>query len=445
MEDLKETFTSEYFRFLVFGLPTWALVDGTWALLSQLANNSPEGYDISAYLILALTCGNIFPLLIGYSLKNASLEVLSLSIQCILVLGFVTGILMAFFWDISVEISGKQVSLPLYILFFVIGACSSTSNVTHFTFVSTYDAKSTTALATGMGLGSMTAGLLGILQGLLLINYGFSVTVYYITLSILYVPAFCIFTYSLYYGFSHDTKGLLAGINGNTFGLHSTHQLDYEKGIDLDNALLRTESSQQPPTQNPMSADIRDDLNSPSSKGYVEDAGEYKDIVFIYENFPILALQMMNSSLGYGIVPAIISFSCGKFDHASRILLFATGLSAFIDPWFRALTAYVRITSITGLWLAGAFLVFLASLLLLCAGLPSSSPLFAGYGGIMPIILYISFNSLFGFTNTCVFRFFKESVRFHVHHAYRWSGIASQTGALLGSILAFALVVSNNL
>eukprot|EP01033_Poteriospumella_lacustris_P013003 gene13003-9300_t len=196
-------------------------------------------------------------------------------------------------------------------------------------------------------------------------------------------------------------------------GADSSHpRRSFERGIDLDNALHKSEL-------NPIQMLQRDDFNSPSSKGFVEEEGEYRDTDFLHEHYSILLLQMMNSSLGYGIVPAIISFACGKFDHSSRVLLFATGLSAFIDPWFRALTGYVR--------------------------LPASSSLYKGYGGIFPVILYISFNSLFGFTNTCVFRFFKESVRFHVQHAYRWSGIASQTGALFGSVLAFALVVSNSL
>lgn len=431
--------SSEYLGFLLLGWPTWALVDGTWAALSQLADHCPEGYDISAYLILALTCGNIFPLLVGFSLKNAAREVLVTAIQLILVVGFTTGILMAFLWNVSVDVSGKKSSVPLYILFFVVGACSSTSNVTHFTYVSIYDANNTTALATGMGLGSMTAGLLGILQGLVLIDHGYSVSAYYVTLSCLYIPAFVSFVHTKYKDQRRNEDGLLDDMSASRLGTDSLHpRRSFERGIDLDNALHKSEI-------NPIQMMQRDDFNSPSSKGFVEEEGEYRDTDFLHEHYSILLLQMMNSSLGYGIVPAIISYACGKFDHSSRVLLFATGLSAFIDPWFRALTGFVRIRSISGLWCAGILLLVLAGLLLMCAGLPASSSLYKGYGGIFPVILYISFNSLFGFTNTCVFRFFKESVRFHVQHAYRWSGIASQTGALFGSVLAFALVVSNSL
>jgi hypothetical protein len=39
-------------KFVVLGLPTWALVDVTWALLSQLAAHLPEEYNISGMMLL---------------------------------------------------------------------------------------------------------------------------------------------------------------------------------------------------------------------------------------------------------------------------------------------------------------------------------------------------------------------------------------------------------
>eukprot|EP01040_Poterioochromonas_malhamensis_P025182 gene25182-31345_t len=125
--------------FVIFGLPTWALVDGTWSSLSQLADRLPEGYNISAYLILSLTLGNIFPIAIGCALeKFFSSSLLENLIYWILAIGAFTGILMGVFYDYSVSIGGSDISLPLCILFFIVGGCSSSSNVTHFTYVSTF-------------------------------------------------------------------------------------------------------------------------------------------------------------------------------------------------------------------------------------------------------------------------------------------------------------------
>lgn len=180
---------SVHARFVVFGLPMWALVDGTWASLSLLASARPEGYAISAYLILALTLGNLAPLLLGLLLRSRPSSFLHRVILGIETVGLTAGLLLSALWNESVYIGGKETSLPLFALFFVVGACSSSSNVAHFSFVSRFDAASTTAIATGAGLGSMLAGLLGIAQGLLLVRYGLSTSVYYAALAALYVPA----------------------------------------------------------------------------------------------------------------------------------------------------------------------------------------------------------------------------------------------------------------
>ncbi|KAJ1422527.1 hypothetical protein B484DRAFT_399042 [Ochromonadaceae sp. CCMP2298] len=354
--------------YTVFGLPTWALVDGTWAVLSQLADTLPEGYTISAYLILALTFGNLVPLILGISLQAASRTTLSNLIRGILGTGLVTGLLMAFLWNKIVSISGSQVSLALLILFFLVGACSSSSNVTHYIHVARSDASNTTALATGMGLGSMTAGILALLQGTVLIDYGFSVTYYYLVLALLFIPAIAAFS-----------------------------------------ALSRQEEVEKS-----------------------EGAEPYDEMRFIRQNWAILVLQVVNASLGYGIVPAMISYACSKFDDRSMVLLLSTGIAAVLDPLFKALTFYVRIRTFHGL--------------VLCAGLPGDLSLYRGAGGVLPVSLYVGFGALFGFSNTCVFRYFKENISPDcVQHSYRWSGIASQSGALMGSLIAFSVVVTNSL
>jgi hypothetical protein len=289
--------------YTAFGIPTWALVDGTWAVLSQLADTLPEGYNISAYLILALTFGNLVPLVVGAKLKNASRTVLSRLIRAILWTGLITGTLLAICWKQTVSISSQKVSLPLLVLFFIVGACSSSSNVTHYTHVSSSDASNTTALATGMGLGSMTAGVLALLQGIVLIDYGFSVTYYYLVLSLLFIPAILAFS---------------------TLSRTEDH-------IESDTA----------ETENPLSstgdlgslgdsAAVDMAVNSPSVEKSVEsEPYAYDERHFLTQNWAILCLQVVNASLGYGIVPAFISYACSKFNDRSTVLLLSTGIGKY--------------------------------------------------------------------------------------------------------------------
>jgi len=416
--------THEFYLYLAFGLPTWTLVDGTWAILSQLADTLPEGYNISAYLILALTLGNVFPLVIGFMLRKTSLTYLGQVINFILMLGLVTGVLMGAVWNRVVTISGTEVSLPIFLLFFVIGGCSSSSNVTHFTYVSKSEAQNTTALATGMGLGSMTAGILALFQGLLLNQYGFNVTIFYIVLAMLYVPALLAFS-------------KLNSVNRQEFqqGDDAVNPISTEVMVDLSGTdvvdLESTNFENMPINTNPYEKKLDN---------------EFAESPFLRQYAGILALQMVNAGLGYGFVPALISSACGKFNNASLVLLLSTGISAVIDPLFKFLTNYVRFETFQSLQIATGVLLLQTIGLILCAALPEDLSLFQGAGGVLPVALYVSFGALFGFTNTCVFRYFKTTVspRF-VHHSYRWSGICSQTGALLGSLTAFVIIVTGSL
>jgi hypothetical protein len=52
---------------------------------------------------------------------------------------------------------------------------------------------------------------------------------------------------------------------------------------------------------------------------------ELDDRQFLVENCLLLGIQMGNAALAYGIVPSLISYVCGKYDHSSKVLLFATG------------------------------------------------------------------------------------------------------------------------
>jgi hypothetical protein len=52
----------------------------------------PEGYNISAYLILSLTLGNLIPLLSNSRLKTSSISSIRKTIGCILVVGISCGV-----------------------------------------------------------------------------------------------------------------------------------------------------------------------------------------------------------------------------------------------------------------------------------------------------------------------------------------------------------------
>jgi hypothetical protein len=387
---------------LVFGLPTWVLVDGTWAALSQIALTVPEGFNISSYLMLALTSGNLFPLFIGNYLRGCSNETLKLAIRSIQVVSLLSGLSMSLFWSSSVSIQGKQYSVPLYVLFFAVGSCSASSNITHFMFISKFAARATSLLSTGFSLGSMIAGILAILQSLVLKQYGFSLFFYFLILSLLNLPA------------------MIAS---------SRLWKDQEESIISNTGYQEIKNIKE--------SGVEDSAEALSSSPLTSEQSFMKNHIYV------LLFQFVGASLGYGMVPSIISFACSKFEHRETVLLFATSITSASSPLFRMLTDYVQFTSQRQLFASTCCLLFLGVGVLTCALLPAGEAIHQGNGGVLPAVLYIAFNGLFGFTNTCIFRYYKSNVSAdYVQHAYRLGGLMMQSGALIGSLTTFFLITS---
>lgn len=452
-------------QFALIGLPVWILVDGTWSELSNLADHAPEGYKISAYLIFGISLGNTVPLIGGMLLKNASQKKLKRVILATMLVAFTSGILMSLFWTSTIVLSGRPYSIPMLSLFTILGACASLSNVTHFTFVSLYAADNTTALAVGMALGSMTAGFLAIIQGIFLKDV-LTVSLYYLLLTLFFLPAF----YVLYV---QDTSLLIdSGDDDHSSKLKSlnpeTHSYDeersgeykllsnaYENSTDNCNRKISRPNIQWSEDELTSSVDSRleSQLNALGDSDLVykrTDDEMYTDYEFITGHYEFLIIQFINACLSYGIVPSLISSACGNFVHSTKVLLFATALYCIVDPIGKLATSVerYRIKSVAGFKKATAALLLLSGGLVVVASLPASfTPLYGGgIGDAVPVLLYLCIGGLFGFCNTCVFRYFKDNMdNQNVKNSYRWISIATQLGAFVGSLTTFIVVVFSGL
>jgi hypothetical protein len=433
--------------FLLLGFPSWALVDGTWAALSQLAQRLPEGYKISSYLMLALTLGNTVTILAGTCLlRKATFRKLHIVVALVITVGFLAGIGLSIFWNVTVNIRGSEISLPLYICFFLVGCCATMSNVTHMTFVSHWTAANTTWLATGMGLGSMCAGLLSLLQGLLQSQgmSGFSVQTYYLILTSLFVPAFA----ALQFLNKPPEKKRIVNVNGDD----GEHHFGDELGSDNDDEVLGNEDDDctilLSSTVDSVPIAASHDSYENNGKVLVDRddlEGKYifTDRQFIQRYYPYLLFQMINASMGFGLIPSIISYVCGKFVHGSLYLLLATSISAVVDPAFRALTIRFRIQSMRWFLISVSLLSLLSFTLFAFLWVPSTnSALFDGHAGIVVVFIYPIVNAVNVFTNTSIFLFFKGKMdEKHMQQCYRIGGVATQCGSVVGTLLAFLLIL----
>lgn len=409
-------FSKQHVMFLLLGLPTWVIVDGVWASLSTIAETAPEGYAISSYLMLCLSISNIFPLLCGYYLSNrVSSRVLKNVIALILGIAFIVGILISFEWYQTVIISSNSVSFPLYLLFFLSSACASSSNVTLYMFVSNYPSSCTTMLSTGMGIGSMLAGIFSLLRGLLLANYDLGIENYFLLLSSLFLLSMIAF------------RVLSAELQLHTPSALRRY-MEVNMNIQNSNRNSNDESS---------NGEVLEDTGSLLTKQ------EYNENDFLQSHFHILILLFIIALFGYGVVPSLISYACSKFYRPDRILFLATSISSILDPVFRALTEFKRIETYFGFIISTVVLISLAFLLLICAVANPASSIYAYHNNnLLPLIFYISFDSLFGFTLTSIFLYFKVKIPPEfVENAYRFNSVVMQLGAFVGSLLTFCLIV----
>jgi MFS family permease len=416
--------------FLLLGLPSWTLVDGTWAALSQLATALPEGYRISSYLMLSLTLGNSVSILTGGCfLRKASFQRLRTVIGIIILTGLTSGIGLSLFWQYSVQFGDTTVSLALYVCFFFVGSCATMSNVTHMTFVSHWAAANTTWLATGMGLGSMCAGLLSLLQGLLRSqgSDGFSVQVYYLVLALLFVPAFTALQF-------------LRTAPGRHQLVNASYVIENKPGDndDEDYTILLSSTADSIPFVDSGQGSV---INTCSHEDGSRPVGQ-TDEQFVQKYYAYLIFQVINASMGFGLIPSIISYVCGKFENGSLLLLLATSISAVVDPVFRALTIRVRIQTFRGFcFFVGTLLVF-SLILFTLLWVPRNSPMFHESAGALVVVLYPAVNAINVFTNTSIFLFFKSHVdQEHMQRCYRIGGVATQCGSIAGTLLAFFLIV----
>jgi hypothetical protein len=432
-------------EFLLLGLPTWCLMQGSFGVLYKLVDTQPEGFNISTFMMASLTLGNVFALYFGYSHQKLLYERAVEVITCLLITGLLTGLGMSACWWWTVD----GVSLPLFVLMFCSGLVSATSNIALFTFVfspkflshkpptctkhgeatslSTQGpAGRTTALATGMALGSGFAGLLALTQGQIALSTphnassiadgsGFTVSMFFAVLSMLYVVAL----YAL---------RLLSQVG--RVQKYSDDSSKAEEGISQ--ALL-----------DPAGAHVEEQAATTDSP---------KAATLVPAERQLLALLVVTGLMGFGVVPSVISGVCGKYQHGSNSsLLFATCMACVGDPLSRMLTSWVRLETLMQLVGMAACCGAMTLALLALFVAPEDSAVFSGrHSAALPAVLYIAFTFCFGFLNTSAFVYINHGGSgggsadsdSDKQHLSRLASMALQCGAFCGALFVFAFVVT---
>lgn len=149
-----------------FGVSAWAGITGTFLQLPQIVQTAPEGWNLPSYIVILTQTGNIASFIyIIYEkwstvkFDDANLIYLTLGIGCL------AALLMAFFYQSTINIGGEERSIPLLIftgMFAIVGCVSS---VLFMPYMGRFRGIYLVTYMFGQGLNGLLTSVLSLIQG----------------------------------------------------------------------------------------------------------------------------------------------------------------------------------------------------------------------------------------------------------------------------------------
>ncbi|XP_075948043.1 solute carrier family 52, riboflavin transporter, member 3-A [Anarhichas minor] len=148
-----------------FGLGSWVAVNGLWVELPLIVNTLPEGWELPSYLTVIIQLANLGPLLVTLMHKLCPGRLKErVVIYCILSIGVLSCVLLAFFWDKTTIVAGASRSTAFFIITFFLSLVDCTSSVTFLPFMMQLPAKYITTYFIGEGLSGFIPGVVALAQ-----------------------------------------------------------------------------------------------------------------------------------------------------------------------------------------------------------------------------------------------------------------------------------------
>ncbi|MDP2437741.1 MAG: hypothetical protein Q8P67_18525 [archaeon] len=464
----------DYFLFALVGLTSWLLVNGMFTQLPAFFQ-LPGGTKIPSYISLAIQTSNVFPLVFVSVASHMRFRDDRFPMLAVAVLAILSGLFLALMWSVVSE------GLPVGVVVggFLAGAVGSTSVVLFFPFASLFGVNYTSAISTGMGLTSLVAALVSILQQPSSSQPAFSTTIYFFILSALLVCGLFALIWiitrhpvALAHRDAASVRELVTAVHSRTTVDLSTDQeapSDFEQpdpdiqhhfrhNQNQDPTLIQdqsTRSNNQPPqsasnTNQQPTADLLYQLEEESNQSesdllMVERSssgmgGHDYSLADVFSTAYIPLLNQVWINTLYYFLKGLVNYSVAHYPHADSMVFWLNALAMLFDSLGRFSTGLVRIYMIntmsiihTALW---TFLTI--------ASCMTKDPLAFPWGGYLIIAVNSIYVFLYTYEDTVIYQSIPERLvnsnpRF-VHQICRITGICNQLGSFTGALLSFFLV-----
>ena len=160
-----------YILICLFGMSAWVALNGLWSELPALVPVLPENTKLPSILVITTQIGNVGALIYVIVSRTTSyvkkrrvdLEVPGVFV--IIFIGITACILLAIFWDHKAVVFGKQHSVPLLVLSFLLSIVDCTSTLVYIPYMERFPEQYISALFIGEGLGGFFPSLVALIQG----------------------------------------------------------------------------------------------------------------------------------------------------------------------------------------------------------------------------------------------------------------------------------------
>lgn len=410
----------------LFGMGSWAAVNGIWVELPIVVKELPEGWSLPSYLSVLVALGNLGLLLVTLWRRLARGKGERIPIQVVQGLSIVGTGLLAPLWSHVTPVAGQPHSVAFLTLAFVLALSCCASNVTFLPFLSHLPPPFLRSFFLGQGLSALLPCVLALAQGV-----G--------RLECLHVPA-----------------------NGTTGSPIKVSPINFPERFSASTffwvlmALLGTSAAAfqglllllpSPPPEVTMGTGLR--VETPGTEEEEEEAsplqeppGQVASIVsspdpkahrlFSSRNACLLGLLAITNALTNGVLPAVQSFSCLPYGRLAYHLAVVLGSSANPLACFLAMAVLCRsLAGLYGLCLLG---MLFGTYLMTLAVLSPCPPLVGTSAGVVLVVL--SWVLCAG-----VFSYIKVATSSMLHSGGRpallAAGVAIQVGSLLGAVAMF--------
>uniref|UniRef100_A0A2I3T6E3 Riboflavin transporter n=2 Tax=Pan troglodytes TaxID=9598 RepID=A0A2I3T6E3_PANTR len=149
----------------LFGMGSWAAVNGIWVELPVVVKELPEGWSLPSYVSVLVALGNLGLLVVTLWRRLAPGKDEQVPIRVVQVLGMVGTALLASLWHHVAPVAGQLHSVAFLALAFVLALACCASNVTFLPFLSHLPPRFLRSFFLGQGLSALLPCVLALVQG----------------------------------------------------------------------------------------------------------------------------------------------------------------------------------------------------------------------------------------------------------------------------------------